>query len=420
MSSFIEVPEEYRTDEVYQLIHEYLREYSNDGYWVWYIKDDYEYLSPRFKQILGFEDNEMENHPSGWMSLLEERDVNVLMAAVQQHFADGTPYDQVIRFRHKTKSHVWVHCRGQLLKRDENGAPSIMAGTHVDVTAIKDAEEQALELQSKLQAERDRLLRMNVNKTECIAKMNHELRTPLNVIMSFAQLCQLADGVTPEISEHVQWIYKSGKHMLDVINDLIDLSHMEISGVNSLNFEWISLIEILTAVVEMHQPVAREKGIVLTLQLASDGDVEILVDPVRIKQIFINLIMNAIKYNYKGGQVEVTVLHFVSTMQSNLDSVSVKIRDTGCGIPQERMQDIFTPFNDVAAAYDNAIKARAMKSSGIGLSLVKRMVELMGLTIDVKSIVAEGSTFTVSFPETKYRFHPTKRLSYAKTNRSIE
>ena len=384
-----------------QLLFRYLQDRANDGFWIWHVKRDYEYLSPRFKEILGFEDDEMENHPSSWQKLINPEDMTKLVALMTTHFEGGPPVNAVVRYTHRMGHQVWVQCRGTVIQRDAEGAPEIMLGTHTDITDLKQTEiklqhalEQAEALRSKLEAERDRLLNSNVTKTEFVARMNHELRTPLHVIMSYSQLLQMEPGLSDQRREDVGWIHKSGRHMLSVINDLIDLSKMEISGAESMHLEWFPLGHVFRDTVELHRKLAENLQVQLEITLVPSSTLQLYGDVVRFKQLLINLVSNAIKYTDSNGLVIFRVIECEAGLR-------IEVEDNGCGIPEDRVKDIFTPFNDVAASYPSHIRRRgsALKSSGIGLSLAKRMAELMGMEIAVDTELGIGSTFTVIIPK---------------------
>lgn len=381
------LPEAYHSNQTQKLILDYLREESNDGYWVWFIKDDYEYLSPRFKEILGFKDDEMENNPASWLCLLSESDQQLLMKNVNSHFEHNTRYDQIVRFRCKDPNkHVWIRCRGSVVERDDDGKPVIMAGVHTDITEIKDVEE--------------RLAKLIQQKTDMMGKINHELRTPLHVIMSFAQLLQFSKQDLTNMQQ-INDIHEAGKHMLEVVNDIIDLSHMEINAETFLEESWIPLENAIEQSISMHQSLARSFGISISPDRLLH--VKVFGDMRRVKQILINLISNAIKYNHTGGTV------LISTYITKDDLLCIDVADSGFGIDNQDLDAIFEPYNTIRTKQDSQIKKNIlMKSSGIGLSIVKRLIDLMDLQIEVESTVNVGSHFRIFFPITRYRVEAEK------------
>jgi signal transduction histidine kinase len=252
-------------------------------------------------------------------------------------------------------------------------------------------------LRVKLEAERARLLNLQITSTEFVSRMNHELRTPLHVIMSYAQLLQMEPGLSDQRREDVGWIHKSGRYMLSVINDLIDLSRMEISGAQSMQLEWFLLSPVFHKTIESHLKLAASLEVELQITLAPSPHLEFYGDVVRFKQLLINLVSNAIKYTEANGLVIFRVIE-------TANEVTIEIEDSGCGIPSDRLEEIFTPFNDVSASYPSHIRRRStgLKSSGIGLSLAKRMAELMDMDLRVKSEEGLGSTFFVIVPPRRF------------------
>lgn len=189
----------------YKALFTSLTDSTNDGFWVWFVNEDYEYLSPRFKEILGYKDDEMENKPSSWQKLMYPEDIKKIFVAVQKCFDTGVPFFQEGRYNHKKGHTVYVICRGNVIKRDKDGNALIVAGTHTDITDIKVA-------QGNLQREKNKLVNLNTNKSDYIARLNHEIRTPLNVILSYAQLLQMSTEMNQEDTRYTDHIYKSGTH----------------------------------------------------------------------------------------------------------------------------------------------------------------------------------------------------------------
>ncbi len=223
--------------------------------------------------------------------------------------------------------------------------------------------------------------RANRAKSEFLSRMSHELRTPMNAILGFAQLLEM-DELTREQREGVGHIILGGRHLLELINEVLDLSRIE-AGRMSLSREPVDISEALRETIEFVRPLAVERNVRL---LAPERcDYYLLADRQRLKQVLLNLISNSIKYNRSNGSVAVT-----SRVRG--DRVRVSVKDTGIGIPPERLEQLFTPFERLGA------EQSAIEGTGLGLAVAKRLVEAMEGAIGVQSIVEEGTTFWVEFP----------------------
>ncbi len=236
----------------------------------------------------------------------------------------------------------------------------------------------------------------NMAKTEFLSKMSHELRTPLNGVLGFAQLLEMDEALNEQQQKFVQHILKGGRHLLHLINEILDLSRIEI-GQLRLIFDMTYLEEIVDESIHMVEPSARKKKITIVKQLDKCQGDSVFVDPTRLKQVMLNLLDNAIKYNKEGGEVRIEC-------QKTDDRLTIYIRDTGEGFSSEEYEKIFTFFY--------RIKGTKEDGTGIGLSLVKQLVQLMDGTIGVTSKVGEGSVFWFSLP-----IHHTSILGHETGNR---
>ena len=224
----------------------------------------------------------------------------------------------------------------------------------------------------------------NRAKSDFLSSMSHELRTPLNAILGFAQLLETgAPTPTPTQKRNIEQILKAGWYLLELINEVLDLALIE-SGRLTLSNEPVSLAEVLTECRAMIEPQARSRGLEMTFpQFAIPRF--ITADRTRVKQVLINLLFNAIKYNRPQGSVVVEAAAVSSS------SIRISVRDTGIGLPPEHIDQLFQPFNRLGK------EASAEEGSGIGLVVTKRLVDLMGGSIGVVSTLGQGSVFWVEF-----------------------
>jgi signal transduction histidine kinase/ActR/RegA family two-component response regulator len=239
-------------------------------------------------------------------------------------------------------------------------------------------------VESKLNEAMAAAEKANRAKTDFLASMSHELRTPLNAILGFAQLMESgAPRPTPSQKRNLDQILKAGWYLLELINEVLDLSLIE-SGKVTLSPEPVSLVEVMLECRAMIEPQAQKRGIAMQFPRL-DLPQFISADRIRFKQVLINLLFNAIKYNRPGGAVS------VECTQRPPDGVRISVRDTGAGLAPEQLAQLFQPFNRLGK------EAGAEEGTGIGLVVTKRLVELMGGAIGVDSVVGTGSVFWIDF-----------------------
>ena len=267
-------------------------------------------------------------------------------------------------------------------------------------------------LARKVTEQADQLAVVSKHKSQFLASMSHELRTPLNAIIGFSEvLLDPSVGTLPpaEQQEFLTNILTSGKHLLRLINDVLDLSKIE-AGKMELNPDALGVEEVIEGVLATVKALAMKKRIQVTSTHAPELP-PVWADPPRLKQILYNLLSNAIKFTPEGGQVSVTVRQVNQSSGGSVDPsspihqsthppihsfrplVEVSVRDTGIGIPPEDLERIFGEFEQVT---DPA--RRHQEGTGLGLALVKRLVEMHGGQIRVDSALGRGSTFTFTIP----------------------
>jgi signal transduction histidine kinase/CheY-like chemotaxis protein len=225
-------------------------------------------------------------------------------------------------------------------------------------------------------------------KTEFLANMSHEIRTPINGIIGFSALLS-ETALTAEQKEYARTVHRSANHLLAIINDILDFSKIE---AGKLSFENISfdLQVAIKEVTDLLTPIAQSKGIDLILRYAPEVPSRFLGDPGRIRQVLINLVGNAIKFTTQG---HVLINIDCETVQNGTVCLRVSIRDTGIGIPEDRLQDIFEKFTQTDAS-----TTRRYGGTGLGLAISKQIVELWGGIIGASSRLGEGSTFWFTLP----------------------
>lgn len=225
----------------------------------------------------------------------------------------------------------------------------------------------------------------NIAKSNFMMSMSHELRTPLNAILGFSQLLELdADNLTQVQNNSVSDIIKGGRHLLSIIEEILDLTSIE-SDNTTLSFIFIDPVNLLNDCFKIVSPIAELKNITLENKVTSSLP-RINIDQTRFKQVIINLLSNAIKYNKQSGSVTLTY----DLLENSI--IRFKISDTGCGIKEEDFSHVFVPFNRLGHEGGN------IEGTGIGLNITQKLVALMNGRIDFQSRAGEGSVFWVDFP----------------------
>lgn len=262
-----------------------------------------------------------------------------------------------------------------------------------DITERKRSEDRLKQLNDELEqrvADRTSALldakneaeRANQSKSEFLSRMSHELRTPLNAILGFGQLLALAE-TDPVRHGHVQQILGGGKHLLALINEVLDLARVE-SGKMSVSLEAVSVADLVQECVALVQPQAQARRVNVQADVCSPS-VEVLADGIRLRQVLLNLLSNALKYNHPGGSVHVACELLPTALK-------LMVKDSGPGLTPDELSRLFVPFERLNA------DEHQVEGTGIGLALSKRLVQLMNGEIGVNSVKGGGCTFWVQFP----------------------
>jgi PAS domain S-box-containing protein len=322
-----------------------------------------EFLGSRRKHLTGTPGDELFSNPTGDVFARHDRealagDAVVDFPEVSVDTADGP------RLIHTRKVAI----------RDERGAPRFLLGIAEDVTDQRSIERAG-------DAARAEAERANEAKNEFLSRMSHELRTPLNAVIGFGQLLQL-DDMTPGQSEAVEQILKAGRHLLELINEVLDISRIE-SGTMSLSLEPVHLGHVLDEALSLIGPLADEVQVQLAPCPARCADLHVLADQQRLKQVLINLLSNAVKYNRHGGTVSVDCSELAE------DRIEITVADTGRGMSAAQLERLFAPFDRLGA------EGTDVEGTGLGLSLSRGLLEAMGGAIAAESEPEVGTTMRV-------------------------
>lgn len=214
--------------------------------------------------------------------------------------------------------------------------------------------------------------------------MSHELRTPLNAILGFAQLLEAEIGNGADRSESIEQIQKAGWHLLELINEVLDLAKIE-AGEMRLSMESVELREVVTEILQLIGPIASKRQIVIAAEAFQTCTSHIRVDRTRLRQVLFNLLTNAVKYNRIGGSVTLAI------GVSGSDKIRIEVTDTGPGLTPPQQAHLFEAFNRLGRESED------IEGTGIGLVITRRLVEAMDGTIGVTSVASKGSTFWIEF-----------------------
>jgi len=276
----------------------------------------------------------------------------------------------------------WFNARADVPSRDEQGRALLMTGTLIDITKLKQAEEDLLEAKERAES-------ANRAKSIFLASMSHELRTPLNVVLGFSRLMKNEQGIPANQRENLDIIVRSGEHLLNLINNVLDISKIE-SGRVVLEESEADLHQLLHELQSVMGVRAAEKGLSFTLEQSPTLPRHIAVDAGKLRQVLINLIGNATKYTEHGGlKLRANVVSRESPQRARL---RFEVEDSGPGISEEDRQRIFFPFVQLGN------RAPAEAGTGLGLAISKQYVELMGGQIGVASEPGKGSVFHFDIP----------------------
>ncbi len=333
--------------------------------------------NPRFCELVGYSEDELQTLQVAQYTHPEDVPLDIEMSR-RLVLGEIPMYRRQKRYITKSGQTLWAQATVTLL-RDELGQARRIVGVVEDIS-------EHLRLQ-EAETARERAEAANRAKSEFLSRMSHELRTPLNAMLGFAQLLEI-DRRHPLSADQRPWvaqIQQAGWHLLEMINDVLDLSRIE-SGNLKLQIDPLNLPELLSASLAMVDNEAKRRSLTVTTDLA-EGTGVLMGDATRVKQILVNLLSNAVKYNTEGGRI-----HVAARVRPH-DMVEIAVTDTGLGMTAEQLGELFQPFNRLGR------ERSAQEGTGIGLVISQRLAELMGGSLRARSIAGEGSSFILTLPQ---------------------
>ena len=364
---------------------------TQDGLWEIDLLTNVSWYGLRFGEILGYSVEELGSTHEQFATLIHPEDRERVALALDNHLEHRAVYDLEFRVRHKAGHYEWMRARGHA-ERAADGTPLRLAGAMQLVTDRKLAEQASLD--AKLAAEA-----ANRAKSSFLANLSHEIRTPMNGVLGMSQI--LAEtSLDSTQREYLDIIRGSAKALLSLINGVLDLSKIEADRLELENVEF-DFIHMLYETVAATALQTAAKGIELIVTIEAEVPVMVRADPVRLRQVVLNLLGNAVKFTHEG-HISVRVANRAATGERA--SLSIEVTDTGIGIPADRIDRLFKSFSQVDSS-----TTRHYGGTGLGLSIVKRLAELMGGEVGVRSEVGTGSTFWVRVDLDVVKEQPARR-----------
>ena len=364
------------------------QKFANIGTWDWNIETGGLFWSDQIWPLFGYTKEVTETTYDNFMSAIHPEDRELVSSAVSNCVDIGSSYNIEHRVVWPDGSVHWLHESGDVV-RNKHNKPLHMLGVVQDITTRKVAEQALIVAREEAET-------ANQAKSQFLSSMSHELRTPMNAIMGFGQLLnmELGNPLDESQRENVSEILKASNHLLELINEVLDLAKIE-AGRIDLSIENVLVGDVISESLQLILPLAQKLGISIKLirdnneitmdDLSRDQRV-VRADFTRMKQVIINLLSNAVKYNSENGNISLTF----NKMENNF--IRISISDTGQGLSQEQQEKLFTAFNRLGAENTD------IEGTGIGLVITQNIIKLMGGEIGVESELGQGCTFWFELP----------------------
>jgi PAS domain S-box-containing protein len=350
---------------------------GGDFVWDYDCRTGVAFRSSGWMSMLGYEEGAFDSSPEHWIEIAHPGDQELAYELFKKFMEGGIEFHEAeYRLRDAAGEWRWVASKGRIIERDASGKPVKAAGTSTDITDRKEAQEA-------LRASKEEAERANRAKSEFLANMSHELRTPLNSVIGFANVLRKnRDGRLNDADlTYLDRIQANGIHLLRMINDVLDIAKVE-AGLMQLTFSMVRLDGMIhESVVQCEGQL--QQGVRMRTNFPS-GSMTVRADEVRLRQVLLNLLSNAMKFT-ESGEIVVSV-----HCDSAGSPLRIDVSDTGIGIPADRAEAIFNSFEQADSG-----TARRFGGTGLGLAISRSLCEQMGFTLTVESEVGSGSTFII-------------------------
>ncbi|MEL7297100.1 MAG: PAS domain S-box protein, partial [Pseudomonadota bacterium] len=360
----------------------FITEETNDGWWDWSVQTDYEYMSDRFWRTFGVDPETMPSNPSAWQNLIHPEDLERTLDNFNKHVATKGeyPYFQEVRYRHVAGHWVTVICRGQVIEWDDEDQPVRMIGVHTDVTRLKEQE-------AKLETINEELSLSNEELERFAYITSHDLKAPLRGISNLVEflkedmepLLSADEAAANKVADHMNRLTRQTQRMQGLIRGVLEYSRLDGIEPKSVSVD----------VAEMLGDIAADHQLVVDSDLLLPDDLPtILTDRVKLEQVFGNLISNAAKFHPDREALKIII-----RCQRDGAWLNFSVADNGNGIDERYHERIFDMFQTLHTR-------DKFESTGVGLTMVKRIVGQFGGTVSVESVVGEGAKFSFTWPVT--------------------
>ncbi len=366
---------------------------ANAGFGTWYIileegKKPRMSANAKMKEVLGVEGMNLSEEEiyEYWYSRIPQDAIASVQASVQE-MKEGKASENTYQWKHQEKGMIYVRCGGTAYKLEDK--IQVLGGYHSDVTKIVLEDQKR---QRELKAAKEEAERANAAKTSFLSRMSHDIRTPLNGILGLLRIDDMHENDRELVKANREKITVAANHLLSLINDVLQMSKLE-DGRVELSHEAFDLRKLAEDVLTITEMRASESG--LTLNYEDPKAIlcypYVYGSPIHLRQLLLNIYSNAIKYNKVGGRID-TDFRFMGK-EDNQVIYQWSISDTGIGMSQKFLEHIFEPF-----AQEHSDARSIYRGTGLGMAIVKSLVDEMHGTIEVKSVENEGSTFTITLP----------------------
>jgi two-component system sensor histidine kinase/response regulator len=380
-----DITDTHRTQAQLQTAQERLSlalEGSELALWDWNIATGQVYLSARWLEMCG---GPAQQHVSGFTELRNQVHPDDMKRREKETIAVLKGEKEVYHIEHRVRmlngEWKWIESHGKVVERNAHGMALRMAGTNADISMRKFAENSLRESQEKTEL-------ASRAKSEFLANMSHEIRTPMNAVLGITHLLKETE-LSPEQRKYLEMIHVSGKLLLGILNDILDFSKIEAGQMQlePVQFDLGTVLDVLAPIMSVN---AKDKPIELAIGVDADVPLNVIGDSLRLQQVLVNLVGNAIKFTEQGA----VTIH-ISLIDKLQDKAMLRftIRDTGIGMSQEQQERLFSAF-----AQADSSMTRRFGGTGLGLVISRKLIEMMGGRLNVGSELGVGSEFVITVP----------------------